>query len=296
MTGDFYGLSTRIISNQYLRLEFLAEAGPRIVRLMLAGSDENQLAEVPDVHWSTPYGEYYPRGGHRLWYAPETVPGSSVPDNSGLMIEEQDGVVRLSQPPEPDTRIRKSIEIRLHDDRPAVTVRHELMNGGVRPAELAPWALTQMRLGGVTVLPQRVEPMDRDGVAPNRHLVLWPYTHWHDPRLRLGDEYVLIEAQPEPSAFKVGYMNHHGWIGYLREGVLFVKRFEPRTDQPHTDMSCNVEVYCNSRFIELETLAPLCRLEPGRSVTHVETWRLYTGLGAPQTLDEVKAIFGPLNL
>jgi len=296
MTGDFYGLPTRIISNQYLRLEFLAEAGPRIVRLMLAGSDENQLAEVPDVHWSTPYGEYYPRGGHRLWYAPETVPGSSVPDNSGLMIEEQDGVVRLSQPPEPDMRIRKSIEIRLHDDGPAVTARHELWNGGVRPVELAPWAITQLRLGGIAVLPQRVEPMDRDGVAPSRHLVLWPYTHWHDPRLRLGDEYVLIEARPQPSIFKVGYMNHHGWIGYLREGILFVKRFEPRTDQPHTDMGCNVEVYCNGRFIELETLAPLIRLEPGQSVTHIETWELYSGLGVPQTPDEVKAIFGPLNL
>jgi hypothetical protein len=290
MTGDFYGLPTRILGNAHVRLEFLAEAGPRIVRLMLAGSDENQLAEVPDVHWTTPYGEYYLRGGHRLWHAPEAVPRSSIPDNSGLTIEEQDGAVRLSQPPEPDTRIRKSIEIRLHDDGPAVTVRHELMNGGVRPVELAPWAITQMRLGGVAVLPQRVEPMDSDGIAPNRHLVLWPHTHWHDPRLRLGDEYVLIEAQPEPSAFKVGYLNHHGWIGYLREGVLFVKRFEPRTDQPHADMSCNVEVYCNGRFIELETLAPLIRLEPGRSVTHVETWELYAGLCKPQTLDEVQTI------
>jgi hypothetical protein len=289
MTNDFYGLPTRIISNNHLRLEFLAEAGPRIVRLMLAGSDENQLAETPDVHWTTPYGEYYLRGGHRLWHAPEAVPRSSVPDNSGLTIEELDGAVRLAQPPEPDTKIRKSIEMRLHADQPAVTLRHELWNGGAWPVELAPWAITQLRLGGTAVLPQRVEPMDRDGVWPNRHLVLWPYTRWQDPRLRLGDESVLIEAQPQETVFKVGYLNHHGWIGYLREGVLFVKRFETHTDQPHADMGCNVEVYCNERFIELETLAPLCRLEPGRSVTHVETWELYTGLGAPQTPDEVQA-------
>jgi hypothetical protein len=42
-SGDFYGLPTRIISNQHLWLEFLAGAGPRIVRLSLAGSDENLL-------------------------------------------------------------------------------------------------------------------------------------------------------------------------------------------------------------------------------------------------------------
>jgi hypothetical protein len=296
MTGDFYGLPTRIISTEHLRLEFLAEAGPRIVRLMLAGSGENQLAELPDVHWTTPYGEYYVRGGHRLWHAPEAAPRSSVPDNGGLTVKEQDGVVRLFQLPEPDTRIRKNLEIHLHGDRPAVTLRHELWNGGAWPVELAPWAITQLRMGGVAVLPQRVEPVDRDGLWPNRHLVLWPYTRWQDPRLQLGDEYVLIEAQPQLSALKVGYMNHHGWIGYLREGILFVKRFELCTDQPHADMGCNVEVYCDERCIELETLAPLCRLEPGQSATHVETWELYTGLGAPQTQDQVQAILSRVHL
>jgi hypothetical protein len=59
-------------------------------------------------------------------------------------------------------------------------------------------------LGGLALLPQKTEPIDGDGVMPNRHLALWPYTHWHDPRLRLGDELVLIEGRPESSVFKVG--------------------------------------------------------------------------------------------
>jgi hypothetical protein len=295
MTGDFYGLPTRIIGNTHIRLEFLAEAGPRIVRLTLAGSDENQFAEVPDICWKTPYGDYLMRGGHRLWHAPEAVPRSSIPDNSGLTIKEGDDGVRLSQPPDAYARIGKSIEIRLHDDRPAVTVRHELTNGSMWPVELAPWAITQLRLGGVAVLPQRTEPMDRDGVTPNRHLVLWPYTHWHDARLHLGEEHVLIEALAEPSIVKVGYMNPRGWIGYLREGTLFVKRFKVADDQPHPDMGCNAEVYCNDRFIELETLAPLCRLEPGQSVTHVETWELYAGLRKCQTPDEVPGVIKEID-
>jgi hypothetical protein len=290
MTGDFYGLPTRIISNQHLRLEFLAEAGPRIVRLSLAGSDENLLAEVPDVHWTTPYGEYHLHGGHRLWHAPDAVPRSSVPDNSGLMVKEVDNGVSLCQPSDPDTRIRKCMEIYLHPDRPALMVRHELFNGGAWPVELAPWAITQLPLGGVAILPQKTEPIDSDGVMPNRHLVLWPYTHWHDPRLRLGDELVLIEARSESSAFKVGYMNSHGWVGYLRAGVLFVKHFQPCTDQPHADLGCNVEVYCSDRFIELETLASLSKLEPGQSVTHVENWEIHTGHAEFQTLDNTEAL------
>ena len=91
-------------------------------------------------------------------------------------------------------------------------------------------------------------------------------------------------------------MNHHGWIGYLRAGILFVKRFEPRADQPHADMGCNVEVYCGERFIELETLAPLSRLESGQSVTHVETWELYAGLDAPQTMDSVQRVVHAMGL
>jgi hypothetical protein len=296
MTGDFYGLPTCIMCNRHLRLEFLAEAGPRIVRLMLTGSDENLLVEVPDIHWTTPYGEYYLRGGHRLWHAPEAVPRSSVPDNGGLAIEERNGAVRLSQPPEPVTAIRKSMEIRLHDEGPAVTLSHELWNGGAWAIELAPWAITQLPLGGVAILPQPTEPMDRDGVLPNRHLVLWPYTRWRDPRLRLGDEYVLVEAQPQSPIFKIGYLNHHGWVGYLRAGILLAKRFQPQPSAWHADLGCNAEVYCNERFIEMETLGPLSRIEPGQSVTHVETWEFYTGLGAPRTPDEVKSILSQLNL
>ncbi|MER3405907.1 MAG: hypothetical protein C4289_12725, partial [Chloroflexota bacterium] len=60
---DFYGLPVQVLENQHLRLEFLAEAGPRIVRLFIAGSDDNLLAELPDLKVSTPFGDYYFRGG-----------------------------------------------------------------------------------------------------------------------------------------------------------------------------------------------------------------------------------------
>jgi hypothetical protein len=296
MMGDFHGLATRIIGNQYLRLEFLAEAGPRIVRLFVAESDENQLAEMPDIKWETPYGEYFVRGGHRLWHAPEAYPRSYIPDNNGLMVQETAAGVRLCQPAEADTGIRKSIEVRLHADKPALTLVHELRNDGLWPVELAPWAITQLRLGGVAVLPQQVESLDKDGLLPNRHLVLWPYTHWRDPRLQVGDEYLLIQAQVQSAPCKVGCFNRRGWMGYLRQGVFFCKRFEPQTDRPHPDLGCNVEVYCNHRFVEMETLAPLCHLESGQSTIHVETWEFYTGLDVPQTLEGVQALVRTINL
>jgi len=92
---DFHGLPIRSIANDHLQLDFLADAGPRLVRLFLAHSLENLLAEVPDVHWPTPFGEYFLRGGHRVTLAPEALELSYVPDNTGLVVEEMPAGVRL---------------------------------------------------------------------------------------------------------------------------------------------------------------------------------------------------------
>ncbi|MGH8629706.1 MAG: hypothetical protein ACREU7_02930, partial [Burkholderiales bacterium] len=130
-SGDFHGLPTRMIRGEHVRVEFLAEAGPRIVRLFLARSDENLLAELPDFKFETPYGHYFFRGGHRLWHAPESFPRTYFPDNEGLAIDERPGGVRLTGPVESATGVRKRIEIHLHADQPALTLRHELANDGV---------------------------------------------------------------------------------------------------------------------------------------------------------------------
>ena len=294
--GDYYGLPTQTIGNARLQLEYLAEAGPRIVRLTLPGSDLNLLAEVPGLHWSTPYGEYYPRGGHRLCHAPEAFPRSYVPDNDGLTVTSVPGGVCLQQPVEAQTGIRKSLEIHLQHDRPTVTLRHRLENHGQWPVQLSAWAITQMRMGGVAILPQRLEPQSDRELLPDRHLVLWPYTRWQDERLWLHDDYVFIQAQAQMPACKVGLLSHCGWIGYLLDDTLLVKRFDPEPNQSHPDRSCNVEVYCDDQFIELETLGPLCHLAPQQSVTHIETWELYTGLKVAQTPEALRDMVKSLHL
>jgi len=46
-------------------------------------------------------------------------------------------------------------------------------------------------------------------------------------------------------------------------------------------------VYCNDQFIELETLGALLVMQPGQTVTHTETWQIYTGVKFPPSLDGV---------
>ena len=64
-----------------------------------------------------------------------------------------------------------------------------------------------------------------------------------------------------------------------------MKRFDPQLDLLHPDFNTNAHLYCNQRFIELETLAPLSVLEPGESSVHVETWEIYRADDVPQTIE-----------
>ena len=82
--GDFHGESTRVLENQFVRLEYLVKA-PRIVRFAPAGKP-NMFADLGKSPIPTPYGDFYFRGGHRLWHSPEAMPRTYIPDNDGAVF------------------------------------------------------------------------------------------------------------------------------------------------------------------------------------------------------------------
>jgi hypothetical protein len=277
-TGDFHDEPTGILKNAFLQLEYL-QYSPRIVRLIPTGKP-NLFVDLGKSSLATPNGDFYFRGGHRLWHAPENFPRTYIPDTSGATLGSIPNGVRITQPTETETRIQKSIEITLDPRASKVTVRHGLRNEGSAPVELAPWALSMMRLGGLALIPQAAG--DESAKLPNRNLVLWPYSTVNDPRLDLRDDFVLVKASAKLPALKLGCWTPQNWIAYWLDGVLFVKRFETvAAASKYPDFGCNVEIYCNDKFIELETLGPLVELKPGDSTTHVETWEImesFTGI------------------
>jgi hypothetical protein len=294
MTLDFHGLPVRSLENDQLRVDYLAEAGPRLVRLLLADFTENLLAEVPDMHWPTPWGEYYLRGGHRMTIAPEALDLSYVPDNDGLLIEDLPDGVRLIRPTEPGSGVSKSIEIQLQPDRPVLTLRHTVRNDRPEPIAIAAWAITQLPVGGIAVAPLRTTSI-LNRLQPDRQLVLWPYTSWQDERLFADDEYVWIDAQPAHAELKIGLLAR-GWLGYLRAGVFFLKRFDPQLELPHPDLNTNAQLYCNYSNIELETLAPLAVLEPGQSSVQLETWEIHRADDVPPTIEGLSELIRSLPM
>jgi hypothetical protein len=270
-------LDRQILKNDFLQIEYLTGA-LRITGLTPVGKT-NILADLSDLSpISTPFGDFYFRGGHRLWHAPESMPRTYIPDTGDLIIRSLPNGVSLEAPTEPGTGIRKRIEIELAVDQPSVKLTHTLINDGLWTVELAPWTITQLRLGGIAIFPMPVGNSDPAGLLPNRELSFWPYTRINDPRLELDDSFTLFRADALLPPFKTGYRNPHGWMAYWLDGILFRKTFDPHLELPHPDNNCNTEMYCNDRFFELESLGPLTTLAPGASVSHMEIWDINLGL------------------
>ncbi|MFO7664381.1 MAG: hypothetical protein R6X18_17560 [Chloroflexota bacterium] len=270
---EYYTLPTARLENDYLLLDYLTTAGPRIVRLIPKKLGENLLAETPHYELPSPYGPYHLWGGHRLWHAPEISARTYIPDDNGLQVSEVEDGVTLTYD-EPHTHIRKELQLKLHSNAAKVELYHRLTNNGLWAVELAPWAITQLRLGGTAVFPTPRDSIDPEGLLPNRQVVLWAYSSWNDPRLRLTNDAIEIATQSIAQPFKLGTMNRAGWIEYRYQNVIFRKRWTPQPDQTHVDFGCNAEIYTNDQHIELETLGPLVTLKPGETVEHVERWEV----------------------
>lgn len=271
-TGDFHGRPTLRLANGAIVVDVLATAGPRIVGLRRDAAAPNLLAETPDLGWETPAGRFELFGGHRLWLAPEDPERVEVPDSGGLTVEALPDGVRLVGAPELATGCVRTIEVRLHPALPVMDVLHRVCNEGVAPVELSPWAITQLPLDGIAVLPQERAAAGHR-TQPNRNVVLWPYASWEDPRLRVRDGLVAVAAVAGPD-LKVGTLDAIGWVAYARGGTALVRRFTPEPDATHPDLHCNVEVFCGQHFLELEVLGPLRTLAPGMSTTLTERWEV----------------------
>lgn len=275
--------ATGCIRNQFVCIEYLKSAGPRITGVYLAGSQENQLAETPHLRQSTAFGEFHFFGGHRLWHAPESMPRTYLPDNDGLSTETLRDGIRLVGAVEPVTNLKKSISILLLSDRPGLVLEHRIENLGLWPVELAPWAITMMRPGGTAILPVDAQP--ESGFLPDRRLVFWPYTRLDDPRLHFTAGQVRVASGE--GRIKIGTFSESGRLAYHRSEVGFIKSIRPSGDMPYPDMGCNLEVFVNSHSTELETLGPLNRLEPGSQAILEERWEWFTEITLEALADKL---------
>ena len=251
----------------------VTDVGPRIIRLGFVGGD-NMFKEFDNVGMTG--GDVWRNyGGHRIWHGPEVKPRSYAPDNDPVANEWDGKTLKLVQPVEAITGIQKEIEISMDPKQNRMTLLHRLTNRNLWPVELCPWALTVMKGPGRAIFPQ--EPPSTS-LLPSRPMVMWGYTDMADKRWTWGTKYIQLRcdpATPQTKPQKIGLGNSLGWSAYSRDGQVFLKKFAFDPKAVYADFGCNNETYTRGDMLEVETLGPLQKVEPGAHVEHTEQWFLF---------------------
>ena len=219
-----------------------------------------------------PGGTYRFRGGHRLWAAPEVPEITYAPDDDECELTYGRGSVSVVGPVD-HAGLSKRLVITSEGSQlpnPVLIVDHTLTNHGTDSRELAPWAITQFRMGGLALM-----PLGRSGgsLQGDRSLTVWPYTDLSDPRLEMDQSSLTVAANAGPR-FKIGVGPNPGRLGYLLDGWLFQKEIALAIDRPYADRGATGQIFVEGHFCELESLGALIELAPGERVSHRELWSL----------------------
>lgn len=280
------------LTNGEVDLIVTTDVGPRVIRYGFV-KGQNLFKEFDAELGKSGEKEWKPRGGHRIWFAPEDIKDTYALDNGPVKAEVKGDTILLIQPVEPETGLEKQIEVKLAATGSAVQVTHRIMNTRNAVRELAPWALTMMAQGGhgITGFPPRgTHP---EVLAPTNPLVMWAFTDLSDSRWTYSKKYLVLKqdrnnkGQPQ----KIGHFNKDTWGAYLLGTDLFVKKYQADPSKPYTDKGCSYETFTNAEFLELETLGPLTKLQSGQRIEHVEQWTLHRNIKISSfddaTLDKV---------
>lgn len=271
------------VSNGDCEIIATLDIGPRIISYKLDGR-ESVFKVYDDMAGKSGESEWMIRGGHRLWVGPEDNTRTYALDNKPVQFE-QTGPLSIRLRPDPDREygIQKEIEITLAEKGSQVKALHRLTNIGGSPTELAVWSISVMAPGGFEVIPLPKKyphpgsPKNaKSGAdfAANQLMAIWPYFDFEDPRWSFKSNHLALKQDSSRGPTKLGLAHKMGWVAYLNKGGLFVKRFPYFEGKKYPDDGVNFETFTNPDMLEIETLAPLTTLAPGKSAEHIEHWEI----------------------
>ena len=257
-----------------LEMIVTADVGPRIIHFATAGK-ENFLFVNEDDLGQTGGDEFRFYGGHRLWRAPEDLTLTYHPDNAPVTVDVGVNKVTFTGPVESTTGLQKILTISM--DGGIVTLTHQLRNGHDTVIEqFAPWALSMMRTDGCAIVPLPPKVAHEENMLPTQSIVTWGYTDLEDPRWTIASSFIALRQDPALlHSQKIGLTHNSPWMAYVHQACgTFIKHAPEYQAKPYPDMGSGIELFTNGDMLELETLGPLCNLQPGEVVTHTEKWQV----------------------
>jgi hypothetical protein len=265
------------LSNEEVELIVATEVGIRILHFGFIGN-KNIFYLSPDDLGRRGGDQWRIYGGHRLWHAPESFPGTYSPDNEPVSYSFESNMLKLVQRVEKDTGILKEMDIYLSDKSNQLKISHRLINKNSFAVKLSAWAISALIPEGFGVIPQEPYGEGNDYLLPGRAMAVWHYTQMNDSRWVWGNKYILAKQDVSiHSEQKIGVLNKQGWTAYCMDEEFLIKVFDFDPAAEYPDFMSNNEIYFNGHFLELETLGPYGEI-PSLAKTELnEYWQLTKG-------------------
>jgi hypothetical protein len=136
------------------------------------------------------------------------------------------------------------------EDGSAISVELEMTNIGAHELELAPWQITRVPSGGVTIFALGSGGIARDdlGIVVEGCCASYPY------------DAARVTREGQKS-----FVDARGWVAHRSAGLLLVHRFPDLTPEEPAPGEAELELYADPThtYVEIEPQGALRRLSPG---------------------------------
>lgn len=246
-------LFTININNIFVTID--AKVGARIISLEIGGRELLSSKKVnPHFYGST------------LWLAPEGKwKGQGVLDNGDYKAVYFHGT-DLTLKSKRDTSRGFLFSKQFHGDisDTSITINYTITNISKDTQEVAPWEVTRVPTGGLAFTPKANQA---DVPKPNQSY----------PLLKIIDSLGIIwypYDSSDQSPQKMFMNGSEGWIAYVNNDMLFIKKFPVIKPDQAAPGEKNVEMYVNKgkTYIELENQGVYERLLPHNALTYKVKW------------------------
>lgn len=282
------------ISNGIIDVVVTVDFGPRIISFGFSGK-ENLFYQDTERKYKIPISNpditdeteptFYFYGGHRLWLSPERSAKTIYPDNAPIVYSVLPDGVCFSQPKQKATNIQAGFEIIMGEDAADIMVVHTAKNCSKEPQACGLWPITMLSGDGLIILPQNTD--NNNFYRPNRTLVFWPNTDIRDERIYYGNRFVTIrQTGKNETPLRIGSNNVFGWAAFAGHNYTFMKRYVHSSQAVYPDFGSSCEISLQKDFVEMQSLSPMYRVEPGQGIKHVENLSVFQTRNSVNPEDE----------
>lgn len=262
------------IRSNNMSITLNSNAGARVISFKV---DENELLGSYDIHQ-----QYY---GSTLWLSPQGKwKGNQVLDRAPYSVKKRNRKsFRFKSQRDSVHGFLMEKKVRTGTDTSFI-ITYTIKNIASDTQWVAPWEVTRVPTGGLAFFLKGPEaPL----VKSNLKIVDIGESIWYP--------YDSVKA----GAQKMFSSGSEGWIAYIKDGYIFIKKFPVVTSDKVAPREENVEIYVNPdrTYVELENQGPYQVLKANGSLTYVVKWyarrlpsKMDTSLGSKDLVKYVRSI------